>query len=76
MLLQAYLDLELTTGEYAAQTINTDNTPKAATFLEMRGPGGESAWGVGISDSVTASKCRAVISAANGLIGDRPFPER
>ncbi|KAK0227086.1 2-isopropylmalate synthase [Armillaria nabsnona] len=74
--MQAYLDLELTTVEYAAQTVNTDNTPKAATFLEMCGPGGEIAWGVGISDSVTASKCRAVISAANGLIGDRPIPRK
>lgn len=74
--IQAYLDLELTTGECAAQTINNDNNPKAATFLEMRGPGGECAWGVGISDSVTTSKCRAVISAANGLIGDRPIPRK
>ncbi|KAK0490273.1 2-isopropylmalate synthase [Armillaria novae-zelandiae] len=74
--MQVYLDLELTTGEYAAQAINNDSTPKSATFLEMRGPGCESAWGVGISDSVTTSKCRAVISAANGLIGDRPIPRK
>lgn len=67
------LDLELTTGEYAAQMINAEKAPKAATFLELRGPGGESAWGVGISDDVTTSKCRAVISAANGLLGDRPI---
>ncbi|KAK0191670.1 2-isopropylmalate synthase [Armillaria mellea] len=59
------------------QMVNTtNNAPKAATFLEMRGPDGESAWGVGIADSVTASKCRAVISAANGLIADRPIPRK
>ncbi|KAK0205860.1 2-isopropylmalate synthase [Desarmillaria ectypa] len=74
--MRTYLDLELTSGEYAAQTINTDNVPKAATFLELCGPGGEDTWGVGISDDVTTSKCRAVISAANGLIGDRPIPRK
>ncbi|KAK0455695.1 2-isopropylmalate synthase [Desarmillaria tabescens] len=74
--MHAYLDLELTTGEYAAQTIDTDNDSKAATFLELRGPDGEGAWGVGISGDVTTSKYRAVISAANGLIGDRTIPRK
>ncbi|KAG6867127.1 hypothetical protein C0993_006533 [Termitomyces sp. T159_Od127] len=77
------LGFELEIGEAAGQVIDSD-TPahtKHVTFLEMyvRGTptpaksGAETTWGVGISSDVTAANCRAVISAANVLAGDRPF---
>jgi 2-isopropylmalate synthase len=78
-------DLEFTfnIGESAAHTINADNIPQAkcATFLELCNEGTTpsksgvgSTWGVGISSDVATSKCRAVISAASHLVGDKPFP--
>ncbi|RDB20299.1 2-isopropylmalate synthase [Hypsizygus marmoreus] len=81
--LRADLALELNIGESAGQTINADSPAyaKAVTFLEMYLPGTSpsksgagSVWGVGISYDVTASKCRAVISATNKLLGDRSLP--
>jgi len=77
------LDLKLAIGESAAQTINADNLPhaKCATFIELffegtspSKSGGGSTWGTGISSDVATSKCRAIISAANSLVGDRQFP--
>ncbi|KAG6828068.1 hypothetical protein H0H92_009370 [Tricholoma furcatifolium] len=78
--LHSDLGFELEVGEFAAQTIN-DESPahtKFVTFLEMHLPGVSpsksgvgSSWGVGISSDVAAAKCRAVISAANVLVGDR-----
>ncbi|KAF8890417.1 hypothetical protein BD779DRAFT_1469324 [Infundibulicybe gibba] len=81
--LRADLSLDLSLGEFAAQTLNADNPSqsKAVTFMEAlhsntapSKSGAGSIWGVGISSDVTTSKCRAVISAANGLIGDRELP--
>ncbi|KAG6897162.1 hypothetical protein C0992_003668 [Termitomyces sp. T32_za158] len=81
--LRSDLGLELEIGEATGQVIN-DDTPvhtKYVTFLEMylRGApvnsksGAGTTWGVGVSSDVTAAKCRAVISAANILAGDRSF---
>jgi 2-isopropylmalate synthase len=81
--LKSDLDLALAIGESAAQTINADNLPhsKIVTFLELSTAettpsksGIGSTWGVGISSDVATSKCRAVISAANCLVGDKSFP--
>ncbi|KAF9460953.1 2-isopropylmalate synthase [Collybia nuda] len=80
--LRADLGLDLAICESAAQTINPDSPAhtKAVTFIEMSLPGEPpgkpglgSAWGVGISSEVMTSKCRAVISAANQLVGSREF---
>lgn len=77
------LDLKFTIGESAGQTINADNLPyaKCATLIELSfagtipsKSGTGSTWGVGISSDVATSKCRAVISAANCLVGDRQLP--
>jgi 2-isopropylmalate synthase len=81
--LRADLGVELIICESAAQTINADSPAhtKAVTFIEMALPGESPAksgqgsiWGVGISSDVATSKCRAVVSAANRLVGDREFP--
>ncbi|KAG5339451.1 hypothetical protein C0989_004187 [Termitomyces sp. Mn162] len=81
--LRSDLGFELDIGEVTGQVIN-DETPastKYVTLLEMyvRGApipsksGVGTTWGVGISSDITAAKCRAVISAANALAGDRSF---
>ncbi|KAG6914329.1 hypothetical protein DXG01_000977 [Tephrocybe rancida] len=80
--LRCDLGFELELGESAAQTINKDSPAhtKSVTFLEMHLPGVSpnksgvgTCWGVGISSDVAAAKCRAVISAANALSGNRSF---
>lgn len=77
------LGLELAIAEFATQTINSSDLAhsKAVTFIEMLTPGSTpsksglgSVWGVGVSSNVVTSKCRAVISAANSIAGDREFP--
>lgn len=77
------LGLDLNIGEFTSHTVNADKLPqsKTATFIEMYLTGGTpsksgagSTWGVGISSDVATSKCRAVFSAANGLIQDHVFP--
>lgn len=81
--LRADLAFELSIGESAAQITNSESPAhaKVVTFIEMHLPevspsksGVGSVWGVGISSDVTTSKCRAVVSAANGLVGDRKLP--
>jgi len=81
--LKSDLDLDLEIGETYSETLNADNLPQAktATFVELLSSGSSpsksgagSVWGVGISSDVATSKCRALISAANGLAVDRHFP--
>ncbi|KAF5363759.1 hypothetical protein D9756_001105 [Leucocoprinus leucothites] len=81
--LKSDLDLSPDIGESTSQTINADNLPhaKCVTILELfvagttpSKSGVGSTWGVGISSDVATSKCRAVISAANCLAGDKSFP--
>ncbi|KAJ6532716.1 2-isopropylmalate synthase [Mycena vulgaris] len=75
--LRSSLAIELVAGEFGAHAIDT----KACSFVEMHlstdspsKSGVGSVWGVGISSDVTTSKCRAVISAVNTLIGSREIP--
>ncbi|KAK7444061.1 2-isopropylmalate synthase (Alpha-isopropylmalate synthase) (Alpha-IPM synthetase) [Stygiomarasmius scandens] len=81
--LKSDLDLDLEIGETYSETLNADNLPQAktATFVELLSSGSSpsksgagAVWGVGISSDVATSKCRALISAANGLAVDRHFP--
>ncbi|KAL0948955.1 hypothetical protein HGRIS_009060 [Hohenbuehelia grisea] len=68
------LGLQLTIHEFSSQSVNPDSYPqqKTATYLEASIDGSEShTWGVGISSEVVTSKCRAIISAANAIVGDR-----
>jgi 2-isopropylmalate synthase len=75
------LGFELSVGELAVQTIEEGSTrPKVVTFIELVPPGSSpaksgagSVWGVGMSSNETTSKCRAVVSAANQLVGDVDF---
>ncbi|KAG6849257.1 hypothetical protein H0H93_009962 [Arthromyces matolae] len=69
------LGLKLTIGESSSEILNNDIPARTqyVTYLEMAIPGDNpgSSWGVGMSSDITAAKCRAVISAANSIVGDR-----
>ncbi|KAJ7658436.1 hypothetical protein B0H17DRAFT_1097097 [Mycena rosella] len=75
--LRSSLGIEFVAGEFAAHPVDTN----ACSYVEMHLPadapsnsGVSSVWGVGISSDVATSKCRAVISAVNTLIGSRELP--
>lgn len=76
--LKSDLDLTFKIGESETQTLNGDipSHTKYATFVELAidGAAASKSWGVGISSDVATSKCRAIISAANRLVGDKTFP--
>ncbi|KAJ7191569.1 2-isopropylmalate synthase [Mycena pura] len=70
----------LVAGEFAAHTVAPRKT---CSYVEMHlastgsapsKSGVGSVWGVGISSDVTTSKCRAVVSAVNALVGSKELP--
>ncbi|KAJ7679301.1 2-isopropylmalate synthase [Mycena polygramma] len=75
--LRSSLGMDFVVGEFHAHALDT----KACSYVEMHLPtdapsksGVGSVWGVGISSDVATSKCRAVISAVNTLIGSKALP--
>jgi 2-isopropylmalate synthase len=75
--LHSSLGIDIVVGEFSAHAVDT----KTCSFVEMHLPtespsksGVGSVWGVGIASDVATSKCRAVISAANTLIGSKALP--
>ncbi|KAJ6554652.1 hypothetical protein B0H19DRAFT_1294585 [Mycena capillaripes] len=72
------LNIQLVAGEFAAHAVDA----KTCSYVEMHLPtdsppsksGVGSVWGVGISSDVATSKCRAVVSAVNTLIGSKELP--
>ncbi|KAJ7776237.1 2-isopropylmalate synthase [Mycena metata] len=75
--LQSSLGIQLVAGEFAAHIVDT----KTCSYVEMNlstdspyNSGVGSVWGVGISSDVATSKCRAVVSAVNSLIGSKELP--
>ncbi|TBU35550.1 2-isopropylmalate synthase [Dichomitus squalens] len=82
--LRTHLQIDLSLREYSEHTIGQDQNAKAASFVELVPNSGdvketrastESYWGVGIDADIAGSGLRAVLSAANNAIGDRPLPE-
>ncbi|TFK54602.1 2-isopropylmalate synthase [Heliocybe sulcata] len=76
--LRTHLDIDLSIREYSEHTMGEGKEAKAASYVEVvqsgeiRGPGW---WGVGLDSDIAGSGLRAVLSAANSYIGDRPLPE-
>lgn len=75
---RADLDLEFDVGETFSQSLDSK---KSATFVELVLPGSSASksgagthWGVGVSSDVATSKCRALVSAANRLVGEKQLP--
>jgi len=75
--LRSSLGLDLVAAEFAAHAVGTKVCSCVEMHLSTDSPsksGVGSVWGVGISSDVATSKCRAVISAVNTLIGAKELP--
>ncbi|KAJ7115599.1 2-isopropylmalate synthase [Mycena crocata] len=75
--LHSNLGLDVVAAEFGAHSIGE----KVSSYVEMHFAGETpsksgvgSVWGVGISSDVATSKCRAVISAVNALVGSKELP--
>lgn len=75
--LHSYLDIKLVIREYAEQAISEGSTSKAASYVELvppetdlRDKSSGGIWGVSIDSDIVTSGLRAVISAANSVVGD------
>ncbi|KAJ3500573.1 hypothetical protein NLJ89_g9735 [Agrocybe chaxingu] len=75
--LRVHLDIELTIREYTEHSIGEGTEVKAASYVEVVPAGdrksSQSWWGVGVD--IAGSGLRALLSAVNNAIGDRPLPE-
>ncbi|EPQ57868.1 2-isopropylmalate synthase [Gloeophyllum trabeum ATCC 11539] len=76
--LRTHLDIDLSIREYSEHTLGEGKEARAASYVEVVPPGeGRKAgwWGVGVDSDIAGSGLRAVLSAVNAAIGDRPLPE-
>jgi 2-isopropylmalate synthase len=77
--LKTHLAIDFNIRDYSEHTAGEGQTAKAASYVELV-PAGErksttSWWGVGLDSDIAASGLRALLSAVNVAIGDRPLPE-
>ncbi|WWD16821.1 hypothetical protein CI109_101253 [Kwoniella shandongensis] len=79
--LETDLGLTLSVREYTEHAVGSGSDVKAATYVELipadvdpkdKTQGGF--WGVGVDADITASGLKAVVSAANGYLGESPLP--
>ena len=77
-----HLDVNLALREYTVHPINTEadqQNSRAASYIELVPTNDRKSsvswWGAGVDRDVSASGLRAVLSAVNSYIGDRPLPE-
>ncbi|WWC59913.1 2-isopropylmalate synthase [Kwoniella dejecticola CBS 10117] len=77
--LQGDLGIALSIREYTEHAVGAGSDVKAATYVELIPPNVEAKdktkggfWGVGVDADITASGLKAVISAANGYLGQSP----
>ncbi|KAJ7709564.1 hypothetical protein B0H17DRAFT_1028325 [Mycena rosella] len=79
--LKTHLDIDLSIREYTEHIIGEEagQNAKAASYVELVPAGdrksSESWWGVGADSDIAGSGLRALLSAVNRAIGDRPLPE-
>ena len=79
--LKSHLDIDLAIRDYSEHSIGEGTGVKAASYVELievRSQTKSSVrgiWGVGVDSDIAASGLRAVLSAVNSAIGDRPLPE-
>ena len=78
--LRVHLDIDdLTIRDYTEHSIGEGTDVKAASYVELV-PAGDrkstrSWWGVGLDTDIAGSGLRALLSAVNNFIGNRPLPE-
>jgi 2-isopropylmalate synthase len=80
--LRTHLDVDLALREYTEHSIDTEadlQNSRAASYIELvptnDRKSARSWWGVGVDHDIAGSGLRAVLSAVNSYIGDRPLPE-
>ena len=80
--LRTHLDVDLALREYTEHSIDTEadlQNSRAASYIELvpvnDRKSARSWWGVGVDHDIASSGLRAVLSAVNSHIGDRPLPE-
>jgi len=81
--LKTHLDIDLAIREYSEHSIGEGTGVKAASYVDLVDPLNKTkstaavhgSWGVGVDSDIAASGLRAVTSAVNSMIGDRPLPE-
>lgn len=84
--LRNHLDIKLAIREYSEHAVegSAASYTQAASYVEVvpatedikeTRQSAESWWGVGIDPDISSSGLRAVLSAVNSAIGDRPLPE-
>ncbi|WVQ63049.1 2-isopropylmalate synthase [Kwoniella botswanensis] len=78
--LQGDLGIALSIREYTEHAVGAGSDVKAATYVELIPPNVDAKdktkggfWGVGVDADITASGLKAVISAANGYLGQSPI---
>ncbi|HMT43786.1 MAG TPA: 2-isopropylmalate synthase [Chakrabartia sp.] len=55
--------------DYSEHALSHGAGAKAAAYVECRTADGKAVWGVGIDEDIATASVRAVLSAANGLMG-------
>ncbi|EAU88704.1 2-isopropylmalate synthase [Coprinopsis cinerea okayama7 len=77
--LKTHLDIDLAIREYTEHTTGEGQDAKAASYIEVvpadDRKSTKSWWGVGLDADIAESGLRALLSAVNSAIGDRPLPE-
>ena len=61
--------LALEVRDYSEHAMGAGSDAQAAAYVECTGPDGGVVWGVGIDEDVGTASVRAVLSAANALVG-------
>ena len=59
----------LSVKDYSEHAMGAGTDARAAAYVECTGPDGQTVWGVGLDTDVATASVRAVLSAANSLIG-------
>lgn len=79
--LRIHLDIQLNIREYSEHAIGEGTGVKAASYVELVPPEADvqdktkgGYWGVATDSDIVGSGLRAVLSAANNAVGDRPLP--
>ncbi|KAK7467383.1 2-isopropylmalate synthase (Alpha-isopropylmalate synthase) (Alpha-IPM synthetase) [Stygiomarasmius scandens] len=77
--LRTHLKIDLALREYTEHAIGEGENTSAASYVELvpadDRKSHKSWWGVGIDSDIARSGLRAVLSAVNNFIGDKPLPE-
>lgn len=77
--LRTHLDIDFAIREYTEHTMSEGQDSKAASYVEVvpsaDRKSSQSWWGVGVDSDIAGSGLRALLSAVNNAIGDRPLPE-